>query len=143
MENMNPVLHLLIQLRLGLERGEALRPVLKKYLSQNATELTSSLLDWLTRLEKGQTVKLDLQNWQTPYRRATLNLIARGLRGESILAALSSLETDIILACEEELEQRAALLPLKCLVPLLLFQFPALLILILGPLLGQLLNSLN
>ena len=143
MENMNPVLHLIIQLRLGIERGESLRTILKKYLAQNSTALTPSLLDWLTRTEKGQTTRLDLQNWQTPYRRATLSLLARGLRGEAILPGLNSLEGDIILACEEELEQRAALLPLKCLVPLLLFQFPALLILILGPLLSQLMNSLN
>ena len=143
MEGMNPLLHLLIQTRLGLERGEALRTVLKEYVARFRTEMTPALMEWVTSLEQGRMPPLELKAWGTAHRRALLQTLQRGVRGESILPSLTALEQDVFAACEEELERRASLLPLQCLVPLLLFQFPALMLLILGPLLSQLLASLS
>jgi len=143
MEGLNPLLHLLIQVRLGLERGDALKTVLKEYLNRYQTEMTPALQEWVSHLEQGRSSSTELRFWNTSHRQALLMTFHRGIRGESILPALIALEQDVFAACEEELERRAALLPLQCLVPLLLFQFPALMILILGPILSQLMASLS
>ena len=142
MESMNPLLHLLIQVRLGIERGEPLRGVLKSYVAQYSHEMTLSLIEWVMCLEQGRVPVVELQGWKTAHRRAFLQTLSRGARGESILPALINLEQDIFAACEEELERRSTLLPMQCLVPLLLFQFPALMMVILGPLLSQLVKSM-
>jgi tight adherence protein C len=142
MESMNPLLHLILNIRLGLERGESLRIVLRDYLARHQTELTPELRDWVLHVEQGRPLQQELRAWHSPHRRSLLSILQRGSKGEAILPALTLIEAEVFEACEEELEKRAALLPLKCLVPLLLLQFPALLILILGPLLAELMKSL-
>ncbi|MEN0059151.1 MAG: hypothetical protein AAGB31_09985, partial [Bdellovibrio sp.] len=56
---------------------------------------------------------------------------------------LNRLEEEIIEACREEMAERLAQLPFILLVPLLLFQFPAFLLLLFGPLLNNFFHSLG
>ena len=57
--------------------------------------------------------------------------------------ALRALETEVESKAEAELDAHVAALPFKVLLPLLLFQFPAYLLLLLGPLLRELQRQLG
>jgi hypothetical protein len=129
-----------------MNNGESVRQGLVKYLrsapikddfaieARTFLQLWDQGRDWRERLAK---------HVQSPYRRVLLELIASGLAGQSILAQLADLKTDIVDACEQEVQHHLELLPLKMLVPLLFFQFPAFLILLFGPLLRNLIQELN
>ena len=77
------------------------------------------------------------------YARALWDLVDRGLAGEPISSALLALHDEVARAARAELELHVATLPFKMLIPLLLFQFPAHLLLLLGPMLRDLTRSLG
>jgi len=149
MENLNPTLQLILFLRLGLERGDSLRQLLQEFThdrtgleSKDQRSFRLGVLIWWTELEQRRSVPTMPHQLQLPARQNLLHLLTRGLRGESILPALNGLEQDVFEQCLEEMDHQMALLPLQALLPLLLLQFPALLLLLLGPLLSQVLSSL-
>lgn len=77
------------------------------------------------------------------YRRSLLQILERGLRGEAVYSVLLQLETELVEACQEEISNKVARLPFILLIPLLLFQFPAFLMLLFGPLLQNFFHSLG
>jgi hypothetical protein len=79
----------------------------------------------------------------SPQRRALVDLIATALSGQPILAHLEELKLELVNAIDLEIRGHIELLPIKMLIPLLMLQFPAFLILLFGPLLGRLLQELN
>jgi hypothetical protein len=92
-------------------------------------------------LEKGSSMRQALEHERLRTSRPSMFLreyISRGLRGEPILTALKEYQLELIAQIDFEIDRQSALLPIKALVPLLLFQFPALLILAFGPLLERL-----
>lgn len=66
-------------------------------------------------------------------RRQCLEVLSQGLQGEPIYSQICSLEEEVFEASRLEIEEFVALLPMKSLIPLLFFQFPAFLALLLGP----------
>ena len=56
---------------------------------------------------------------------------------------LKDLEKEIMEVCKEDLEKHLEKLPYICLIPLMLFQFPAFLLLLIGPLVLNLLHILQ
>lgn len=143
MESLSPALSLLLNVKLSLERGESLRQGLQIYISRprfEKDELTQVVAQWLLLRDQGSSTQQLKKEIKSQYRRVLLEIIDRGLRGESILPILNVLEGEIIQACTEELERRTTLLPMQALIPLLLLQFPALAILFLAPLFGQLMH---
>lgn len=141
MESISPSLKLALSLRFSIESGESVRQGIKTYLAYTDDEMSRIVAIWLSKKEQGQQATELAVKLKSPFRRTLLDCLERGLRGESILAQLSLLETEIIEANNDELERFTSLLPLKALVPLLLLQFPALFLLFLGPLLSQLTQS--
>ncbi len=141
MENLAPPVDLLIEIRFGIEKGQSVRASLLKYLgSKDLSDWAIEVRLWLNLLELGRptghvTAKMPIS------RRQVLDVIERGLRGESILPLVLSLETELIQAMNLEIEEFAAKLPIKSMIPLLFFQFPAFLLLLLGPFLTQFLNQ--
>ncbi len=71
-------------------------------------------------------------------RRQLLVTVELGLQGESILAQLRALESELLLSCEDEIQTHAALLPLKMMLPLFGLIFPSFFILLIVPLLRML-----
>jgi hypothetical protein len=74
-------------------------------------------------------------------RRQCLETLQQGLRGESIYQQICSLEEEVLEATKLEIEEFVSLLPMKSLIPLLFFQFPAFLALLLGPFLISFLSQ--
>jgi hypothetical protein len=141
MEGISPSLKLALSLKYSLESGDSVRIAVREYLKKNSDELSLIVAAWMARKEQGRGVE-EIYRIKNPYRRALLDCIEQGFRGEGILPTLKGLESEIIDACNEEIDRFASLLPLKALAPLLLLQFPALFLLFFAPLLSQLTHSL-
>jgi hypothetical protein len=150
MDGLNPALRLLLTVKTSMERGESVRHGLMKALHRptqpstrsnthsNTDEFSNLVSAWFARHEQGISASTVRAKIKSPYRRNLLDLIERGLKGESILQPLRNLEIEMIQACHEELERRILMLPMKALIPLLFLQFPALAILFLCPFLSRL-----
>lgn len=134
MENLNPLLLFLMKLRREIDKGRGMASALKTLLQQE-DEWTRVVRDWMLRRETSPGA------WTPPrglssHRRACLNLLERGLRGEPVLEVLSHLEAETLEACRHELDLKVAKLPFELMVPLLLFLLPSLLILLFMPFLS-------
>ncbi len=104
-----------------------------------ATDLRKFLFAW----DQGQDWRSTVIAIKSPHRRALLDLLAMALAGQPILQNLEELKREICEAVDIEIKNHIELLPVKMLIPLLFFQFPAFLILLFGPLLRSLLEELN
>ncbi len=83
--------------------------------------------------KKPQHLELPLSD--NAYMDALLSLLFQSRSGKAISEALLHLKEEIYLYCENKVECKLQSLPFVLLVPLLFFQFPALLLLLFGPIL--------
>ena len=143
MENLNPTYRLLLALKAGLESSLPTKIILHKFLLDCNDQTAQDLTQILISIERGKSSDCFMQKLRGIYRQSVYNLVLRGLRGEPILTQVNSLEEEIREACRMEIEAFAATLPMKSLIPLLLFQFPAILLLLVGPFLLQLIQTLK
>ncbi len=141
MEGLNPTLKLLLFFKCGIENGQSVRHLIEKYGKECQDATADQLLCWWLYHQD----KRDLAQKAVPdsrYLRSLFILLEKSLTGASILPSLVILEQDLWLAINDELDNYLVTLPFKLLIPLLLLQFPAIMLLILGPLLQQIMNSL-
>ena len=145
MEGLSPPLKCLIHVQSSLQNGESVRSALTRYLQINhGTGLFDQCLRrFLFAWEQGHDWRAQIKTAGGSHRRALLEILAAGLGGQSILAHLELLKEEIIDACDLEIKSHLEMLPLKMLAPLLIFQFPAFLLLLFGPLLKHLVQELN
>ncbi len=145
MEGLAPPLKCLIDVQAAIANGETARVGVKRYLASGPTDaaFATSLRSFLFAFEQGQDWRTELKQLKSPYRRALIEIIAFGLSGQSISSPLQTLRDEMQMAAEAEIQQHIEMLPLKMLIPLLLFQFPAFLLLLFGPLLRHLIEELN
>lgn len=142
MEGLNPCLDLVFTLRRGVDAGESPRTTLRRWC-QSATPFALQCEKWMLLYEKGGDADRVFAEVGSKHRRMVLRLIAKSMEGHSIQSALKDLEGEVIAACREEMDRHVALLPYKLMVPLLTLVLPALLILLFGPLLSLLSQSLS
>lgn len=141
MENLAPPLELLMDVRFGLEKGQSLRKTLLQYIeAQPHDPWRQQLHLWIQLLEMGRhsgevTLKM------TFMRRQCLETLEMGLRGDPIYQQICNLEEEVFQATQLEIEEFVAILPMKSLIPLLFFQFPAFLALLIGPFLFSFLSQ--
>lgn len=143
MEGLNPGLHLLLCCRRAIEQGRPLSLAIKGFIQKETGPFQSQVTKWMALFEQGQKTSSIILQIQSPYRRQLLEILERGLRREPIGHILAALETEIHEACEEEIQKKLTDLPYQVMIPLLLFQFPAFLLLLLGPFLYQLIENMN
>lgn len=142
MENLTPpLLHALREVRWLLLSGKSMKDALQSYLSHNENSFAARLRElWVIKSRGGGPTPNRLPTY---FQREFWNLIERGCAGQPVLEALEVLETEVQLAAEAELDEHLASLPFKILIPLLIFQFPAYLLLLLGPMLRELQHHLG
>ncbi|MBC6415004.1 MAG: hypothetical protein GDA46_01235 [Bdellovibrionales bacterium] len=140
MVSLAPPLKAVLEIRLLIESGNSVSQSIQMY-SQSKDLFAKEIGVWLFSKSTGREYQNKIFN--TFYRKKLLEILTYGLKGEPILSALSDLEKDLVFMCHENLEQHIQKLPFICLIPLLLFQFPAFFMLLVGPLLLNLLNSLQ
>lgn len=143
MECLAPPLEICVNLRLGLESGQSVMRIIKKIHMRERNEMSSDLSIVLAAFERGELAKLPQKTNERLYRRALLELIESGLRGEPILVQIKELEMELLKACQADVEKYVASLPMRAMIPLMLIQFPAFLLLLLGPIVSQLIRGLN
>ncbi|UXR65834.1 hypothetical protein EZJ49_06175 [Bdellovibrio bacteriovorus] len=143
MEGVAPPLKLLLDVKRAVERGQSVRQGVLTYLKNEKDDLAPVVAQWLALLQQGQDTKACLMQLSSLYRRSLLQILERGLRGEAVYNVLLQLEIELVEACQEEISNKVARLPFILLIPLLLFQFPAFLMLLFGPLLQNFFHSLG
>ena len=142
MVGLAPPLKAVLEIRLLIENGNSVSQSIQIYSQSSSEDLFAKEIGvWLFAQSTGREYQNKIFN--TFYRRRLLEVLTYGLKGEPILSALSALEEDLIFMCHENLEQHIQKLPLISLIPLLLFQFPAFFMLLVGPLLLNLLSTLH
>src|SRR5690606_30310808 len=113
-------------IRTTLESGQSVLTAVQRSLHSNSDELSPFVRLLIKNLEVGRASLNDKSiSKLNPYRRALIDILRRGLDGEPILPQLRELEKEVIFACEVELEQFMATLPIKMILTVLFFQFPA------------------
>ena len=145
MDGLAPPLKCLIHIQSSLQNGESVRTSLARYLqiSDVSDAFGQTLRKFLFSWEQGHDWRVHLKSAGSSHRRALLEVLACGLSGQSVLPHLESLKDEMTSACDLEIADHLEMLPLKMLAPLLLFQFPAFLLLLFGPLLKHLIAELN
>ncbi|KYG70770.1 hypothetical protein AZI85_02240 [Bdellovibrio bacteriovorus] len=143
MEGLAPPLELLSSVKRAIEKGQSVKQGVLHYIKKHDGEFPLIVTQWLALLQQGQDPKECIQGLSSLHRRTLLQILERGLRGEAIHGVLVRLEEELIEACNEEITNKIARLPFIMLVPLLIFQFPAFLMLLFGPLLQNFFHSLG
>jgi hypothetical protein len=131
------------EIRWQMENGNSVRESIKAFTGQVHNEFADELRSWLQLRQSGETSHMSSTAFQSPQRRALISLLDRGLQGQPILESLKALEEEVLRAAMSELDGHIARLPFLSMIPLFLFQFPAYLLLLLGPLLSDLLKNLG
>ncbi len=143
MEGLAPPLELLLSVKQAVEQGNSVKKGIQIYLLGEKNDFKEVVLQFLSLHDQGKSVDELLSKISSMHRRALLNLLNKSLSGFPIYSALLELETELIHACEEEIQLKIAKLPFLLMIPLLLLLFPAFLLLLFGPLLHNLFHSLG
>ncbi len=141
MEGLAPPLELLLSVKQAVEQGNSVKKGIQSYLIGEKNEFKEVVLQFLSLHEQGKSADHLLLQISSMHRRALLNLLTKSLNGFPIYSALLELESELIQACEEEIQQKIAKLPFLLMIPLLLLLFPSFLLLLFGPLLHNLFHS--
>lgn len=131
------------EIRWQMENGNSVRESIKAVTGQTPNEFGDELKSWLQIRQSGENRPISPLSFQSPQRRALVSLLERGLQGQPILESLKALEEEVLRAALSELDGHIARLPFLSMIPLFLFQFPAYLLLLLGPLMSDLLRDLG
>lgn len=142
MESLAPPLQLCIDVRLSLERGESLLSILKKQIQYIRIDFRQDVIRLIYHFEQQGTHRGLKFESKSQFRICLLTLLGYGLVGEPIVQRLAELEGELKIACDEEVDEFIASLPLKGLLPILLIQFPAFLLLLFGPILKEFMKGL-
>jgi hypothetical protein len=142
MEGLAPPLECLIAVRSSLQNGESVRTGMFRFMQTSKCEFATQIRQFIFDFDRGLDWRARLTQMKSPYRRSLVEICALGLAGEPILTAIDELMAEVQLACDSEIKERLDLLPLQMLFPLLLFLFPAYLLLLFGPLVSSFLKEM-
>jgi len=141
MDSLAPPLELCVELRLALENGQSVFRAIKTILQNGRNEMCVDLSRLLAHTEREVTSQD--RNHDMLYRKALLEIIEGGLRGEPVLTQLKELETELFKICQSDIDRFVSTLPMKAMIPLMLVQFPAFLLVMLGPIVNELIKGFN
>ena len=132
---------------MALESGEALLPTLKRLSAEMPSSVRRPLLKLIYASEsQGVRAPLDCElsgELKSDLGRAVFSLITHGLRGEPVVSRLKELEDEIIRASMDAVDLFVQTLPIKALLPVFFLQFPAFLLILLGPILNAFIKEMQ
>lgn len=137
MENLAPSYGFLVYLRHSIENGVSISTSLRRYLEIEQNDFTPLLKKVVIQFENRSSVQDIMQSAMAMQRRSVLELVLAGLNGQPIYQRVVELEEELFEQCQEQIDRFIKTLPFQLMIPLFLFQFPAFLILLLGPLIMQ------
>lgn len=136
MEDLSFLLKLCLHVRVSIEGGEALRVSLFRFAEMKETFLNFKLKNWITHFDQtgGENCAETLfTHHQT---QIFLEILFQGLNGHSIYERVKAMEEEFIEVCKDEFQRELDKLPYILMIPLLLFMFPAYMLLLIGPILN-------
>ena len=139
MVELDPNLQLLAHVRLSIIRGISLKAAIQEFCKQYRTKISQDLASLLISLQQNKA-QYDLFDTVSDERNLVLDVVWRGLRGESIIHYLPQLESELEARAYSKLDTFFKLLPIKVLLVVVFFHFPALLIISLLPIMNQILE---
>lgn len=142
MEDLSFLLKLCLHVRVSIEGGEALRVSLIRFSDLDDSILYFKLKQWLDHFDQSGGENYGERFFQNHYTQVFLEILSQGLAGYSIYERIKTIEEEIIEVCKDEFQRELDKLPYVLMVPLLLFMFPAYLLLLLGPILNMFLKEL-
>ena len=142
MEYLAPPLNAVLHIQAKIKSGFSVRTALHLYI-QDFPEcpFARQMGRWVFCLETGKVFR-DPTLSSKSYRRALLHILGRGLKGEPILDFLKASEEELSEVGHQELKSYVKKQAFLTLIPLFLLQVPAFLLLLLGPLILELKESL-
>lgn len=143
MEHLSPTLSCLYELKRSLAQSKPLREGLSDFISRHPGPLASTLRIWLSYFEANRLHELPSLDWTSDYQPVLIVALEAGLCGQPIQDQLNQLIEEVELASQLEIENYLTRLPFKALVPVFLFQFPAFILLIFGPVFSQLISGVS
>ena len=142
MESLKDLLLFLHEVRWSLEGGYSLSYSLKRVAGSEGGDFASKIL-WLLKEEEASSAEQEFPFEVTPEERACLGLFSRGLQGEVIAASLEALSAELEVKIIHSVDMRVKRMPFLSLIPIFLFQWPALLLLFLWPIIKLLLKEVQ
>ncbi|OYZ24705.1 MAG: hypothetical protein B7Y39_00570 [Bdellovibrio sp. 28-41-41] len=149
MEDLAPPLELLLHVKSSIEKGKSIQDGIKRYLTaHNGHAFANHMFvkatrQWFILIERQLPTHEHVVGVKSIYRRQVLQLLEKGIKKEPIYNQILILEHEIYQACEREIQEKLIKLPYLVMIPVLFFQFPALLTVIFGPLLQNFIESLR
>lgn len=137
-----PILTALNDICWRIQAGTSVRDAIERYLATHSDSFSLYIRRWWVAREQSLGGFPHDSN-QNAYHLAVLELLDRGLIGQPILDSLFELRTEVRQLCTHRLELHIQNLPIKLLIPLLGLQFPAFLLVLLGPILRRLIQDLG
>ncbi len=131
-------------IRFALEKGQSLRSAVQDHLEMaHPTLFRRQIHQWWLLKEKGESTSSWMLRLNNPYRIGLFSILDRGWQGQPILQSLNELEKEFMQVTDNDLACHLQKLPVIGLLPLLLFQFPSFMALLMGPLLKQLMTQMG
>lgn len=146
MEHLSPSLSLLMSVRRSIELGNSVRRGVECWIQTDQSEFREQVLTWKGHIESGRSNEWGLKAEQlrlNPWRKTLLELLEQGIEGAAIGKALEALELEMMRSVDDEIQEKLGKLPYLAMIPTLLFQLPAILLLLFGPLVRNFLHSLG
>lgn len=143
MEDLAPPLHSVVSIRMNLECGLSFRLSLLKVIEASNDTFHSDLKEWVFLLDQGRDPSPVRRRQKSFYRIMIMDLYLEGLRGHAVVPVLKEIEKELWEVSLLEIEREAGRLALISLIPVFLFMLPAMLILVFGPLLSQVVETLS
>ncbi len=124
-------------LRYELESGGTLLPIVRNLSQEISGEFGLQIEQWLANTQTNRLEVGEVQKSWSLYRKSIFDLLDMSRAGVSIIEPLKSMEKEMLQICENDLQRHLDRLPFKLMVPMLFFQFPGVMLLIVGPLMVQ------
>lgn len=138
MDKLSPQAEVLMQIRSGLEKNKSAFGSLQDFGDLPSTEFGRQVQKILEAHSSGQSYWPNVEHSQLSI--SIYSLISRALAGESIAANLQELEAEAIRDSFDQIDRFTKKLPFLLMMPLFVFMFPSLVVLMLTPLLLSLLQ---
>jgi hypothetical protein len=142
MEDLSFLLKLCLHVRVSMEGGEALRVSLLRFAEIKNDFLYLRFKQWLTHFDQSGGESCAENLYSNHHVLIFLEILTQGLEGHSIYERLKAVEEEIVEVCKDEFQRELDKLPYVLMIPLLLFMFPAYMLLLLGPILNLFLKQL-
>lgn len=136
-------LELLWSVKRAVHRGQSAVVGVAEFFEINKKKDLELLKRWFRASQNGMSTQTILKELNDPNLKFLLAVVERGFNREPILNHLITLETELIRECQIQMDRNVAKMPYLMMIPVLIFFFPSILILGLGPIIQNFLENMG